>query len=119
MAADITWTKTQLLSLNSSLILTDDEFSFYSAEAAREIGENDRFGEQQNYAGLLLTAHYATTDPARASNIPVMRESVQGSQGVSVQYAMRTFAPSEYSLSRYGLAYQRLLLRWCRGGFLT
>ena len=119
MSATVTWTKAQLAFLNSSLTLTDDEFAFYAAEAANEIGEDDRFGEQQNYAGLLLTAHYATTDPLRASSIPVMRESVQGSQGVSVQYAMRTFAPSEYSLSRYGLAYQRLLERWCRGGFLT
>ena len=119
MAATITWTKAQLLNLNSSLSLTDDEFAFWAAEASYEIGEDGRFGDQQNMAGLLLTAHYASLNPAIPAGIPVMRESALGSQGISVQYAMRTFAATDLSLSRYGMMYQRLVDRYCRGGFLV
>lgn len=119
MAATITWTKAELLNLDSSLSLTDDEFAFWSAEAANEIGEDDRFGDQQNFAGLLLTAHYVSANPAFTAAMPVMKESALGSQGVSVQYAIRTFSATDLSLSRYGIMYQRLLNRYCRGGFLV
>jgi hypothetical protein len=120
MTCTITWAKSDVMKLSADFsALTDADFTYFATLAADEIGDSDRFGIQTKLAGILVTAHFlATILYPSAAKIPVLRESALGSQGVSVQYANRTFAASEWSLTQWGIQYQRLLAKWCRGGFL-
>ncbi len=122
MPAQISWTKDDLIRLDSDFSsLPDSDFSYFATVAAQEIGESSRFGSQAPYAGALLTAHLLVMDPGRkskAGGIPLMSESVQGSQGIAVRYAISEFTADDLSLSRFGIAYRRLQFRYNRGGFL-
>lgn len=93
-------------------------FDFWAAEASRQINRA-RFGTRTKLAGCYLTAHMLTlnppagVEPSGAHQPALASESVGG---VSVSYAVRQFAASELSLSRYGLAFQRLARMAGMGG---